>query len=161
MMGPLRVWTRYSLAVGYFATAVVVVAFIWFFGDFLLRAPEYYPFWDAHNFRSLAITAQSKVQSMLAGEPNSWSLAGWGFAHQYNALFGLPLVPAFTAFGVSWYVYGMAVAVIYGTAASLAVGAIAVVLLAGYRPSIILLTFATTAFIAVTRSAGWYSTIFL
>jgi hypothetical protein len=25
-MNPLRVWTRYNLAVGYFATAVVVVA---------------------------------------------------------------------------------------------------------------------------------------
>jgi hypothetical protein len=54
----------------------------------------------------------------------------------------------------------MAVAVIYGTAATLAVGAIPVVLLAGYRPSIVHLTFALTAFVAVTRSAGWYSTIY-
>ena len=160
MTNPLHVWTRYNLAVGYFATAVVIVAFIWFFADLLLRAPEYYPAWDQRMFYDFARVAQSKVQSILAGEPNSWSLAGWGLAHQYNALFGLPLVPAFTAFGESWYVYGMAVAVIYGTAASLAVGAIAVVLLAGYRPAIVLLTFAITAFVAVTRSAGWYSTIY-
>jgi hypothetical protein len=161
MINPLRVGTRYNLTVGYFATAVVIVTFTWFFADLLLRAPEFYPDYDPRIHYGLARAAQWKVQSMLAGEPNSGSLSGWGFSEQYNVLFGLPLVPAFTAFGESWYVYGMAVAVIYGTAATLAVGAIAVVLLAGYRPSIILLTFATTAFIAVTRSAGWYSTIFL
>jgi len=160
MTNPLHVGPRYYLVVGYFTTAVVVVAFIWFFADLLLRAPEYYPAWDQRFMYYHAGVAQSKVQSILAGAPNSWSLAGWGLAHQYNALFGLPLVPAFTAFGESWYVYGMAVAVIYGTAASLAVGAIAVVLLAGYRPAIVLLTFASTAFVAVTRSAGWYSTIY-
>jgi hypothetical protein len=161
MINPLRVWTRYKLAVCYVATAVVIVAFTWLFADLLLRSAEFYPNFDPRIHYGLARVAQSKVQSILAGEPNSWSLSGWGFAHQYNALSGLPLVPAFTAFGESWYVYGMAVAVIYGTAATLAVGAIAVVLLAGYRPSIILLTFATTGFVAVTRSAGWYSTIFL
>ena len=160
MTNPLHVGPRDYLVVGYFTTAVVVVAFIWFFADLLLRAPEYYPAWDQRFMYYHAGVAQSKVQSILAGAPNSWSLAGWGLAHQYNALFGLPLVPAFTAFGESWYVYGMAVAVIYGTAASLAVGAIAVVLLAGYRPAIVLLTFAITAFVAVTRSAGWYSTIY-
>ena len=160
MTNPLHVGPRYYLVVGYFTTAVVVVAFIWFFADLLLRAPKYYPAWDQRFMYYHAGVAQSKVQSILAGAPNSWSLAGWGLAHQYNALFGLPLVPAFTAFGESWYVYGMAVAVIYGTAASLAVGAIAVVLLAGYRPAIVLLTFASTAFVAVTRSAGWYSTIY-
>jgi len=148
------------LTVGYFATAVIVVAFIWFFADLLLRTAEFYPGYDPRNFYDLARTAQSKVQSLLAGEPNSLSLAGWGFAHQYNALFAVPLAPVLMVFGESYYTYGMAVALIYGTAASLAVGGIAVALLAGYRPSIILLTFAATAFVAVTRSAGWYSTIF-
>src|SRR6266436_7438858 len=160
MINPLRARTQYSLAVGYFATAVAIVAFIWLFADFLLRAPEFYPAWDQRTFYGLARGALSKVQSIFAGEPNSWSLSGWGLAHQYNMLFALPLAPILRAFGESWYVYGMAVAVIYGTAATLAVGAIAVVLLAGYRPSIVYLTFAATAFVAVTRSAGWYSTIF-
>src|ERR1700730_5357740 len=160
MMNSLRMWKRYNLAAGYFATAVIVVAFIWFFADLLLRAAEFYPGYDPRNFYDLARTAQSKVQSLLAGEPNSLSLAGWGFAHQYNALFAVPLAPVLMVFGESYYTYGMAVALIYGTAASLAVGGIAVALLAGYRPSIILLTFAATAFVAVTRSAGWYSTIF-
>jgi hypothetical protein len=160
MINPLRVWARYNLAVGYFATAVVIVVFIWLFAHLLLRAPEFYPPWDQRNFYNLAKEALSKVQSIIAGEPNSWSLAGWGFAHQYNVLFGLPLAPVFMALGDSWYVYGMAVALIYGTAATLTVGAIAVVLLAGYRPSIVFLTFAATAFVAITRSAGWYSTIF-
>jgi len=159
-MNPSRVWTRYNLTVGYFATAVIVVAFIWFFADLLLRTAEFYPGYDPRNFYDLARTAQSKVQSLLAGEPNSLSLAGWGFAHQYNALFAVPLAPVLMVFGESYYTYGMAVALIYGTAATLAVGGIAVVLLAGYRPSIVLLTFAATAFVAVTRSAGWYSTIF-
>jgi len=152
--------TRYRLAAGYFVIAVAVVAFTWFFADLLLRSPEYYPAWDQRNFYYLTKIAQSKVQSILAGEPNSWSLAGWGFAHQYNALFALPLAPVLMAFGDSWYVYGMAIALIYGTTASLAVAAITVVLLAGYRPSIVLLTFATTAFVAVTGSAGWYSAIY-
>jgi hypothetical protein len=148
------------LAVCYLVTAAVIVSFIWFFADCLLRAPEFYPAWDQRNFYLLARVALTKVQSILAGEPNSWSLAGWGFASQYNALFGLPLVPVFAAFGESWYIYGMAVAVIYGTAAALGVGAIPVVLLAGYRPSILYLTFAVTAFVAVTGSAGWYSTVY-
>jgi hypothetical protein len=160
MINPLRVWARYNLAVGYFATAAAIVVFIWLFAHLLLPAPEFYPAWDQRNFYTLAKGALSKVQSIIAGEPNSWSLAGWGFAHQYNVLFGLPLAPVFMAFGDSWYVYGMGVALIYGTAATLAVGAITVVLLAGYRPSIVLLTFAATAFVAITRSAGWYSTIF-
>jgi hypothetical protein len=160
MINPLHAWTRYSLAVGYFATAVAIVAFIWLFADFLLRAPEFYLAWDQRNFYGLARGALSKVQSILAGEPNSWSLSGWGLAAQYNMLFALPLAPVLWAFGDSWYVYGMAVALIYGTAATLAVGAIPVVLLAGYRSSIVYLTFAATAFVAVTRSAGWYSTIY-
>jgi hypothetical protein len=160
MTNPLRVWTRYNLAVGYFATAVVIVAFTWFFADLLLRAAEFYPGWDPRSFFGLAKVAHSKVQSILAGEPNSWSLSGWGLGQQFNALFALPLAPVLAAFGESLYIYGMAVALIYGTAASLAVGAIAIVLLADYRPSIVLLTFAATAFIAVTRSAGWYSTVF-
>jgi hypothetical protein len=159
-MNPLRGWTRYSLAVGYFATSVVIVAFIWLFADFLLRAAEFYPAWDQRLFYDLARGALSKVRSILAGEPNSWSLSGWGLAHQYNMLFALPLTPVLRAFGESWYIYGMAVALIYGTAATLAVGAIPVVLLAGYRPSIVYLTFAATAFVAITRSAGWYSTIY-
>ena len=87
MINPLCVWTRYSLAVGYFATAVVIVAFIWLFADFLLRAPEFYPAWDQRHFYDLAREALSKVRSILAGEPNSWSLSGWGLAHQYNMLF--------------------------------------------------------------------------
>jgi len=159
MINPLHAWTRYSLAIGYFATAVAIVAFIWLFADFLLRAPEFYPAWDQRVFYGLAREALSKVQSILAGEPNSWSLSGWGLAAQYNMLFALPLAPVLGAFGDSWYVYGMAVAVIYGTTATLAVGAIPVVLLAGYRSSIVYLTCAATAFVAVTRSAGWYSTI--
>jgi hypothetical protein len=159
MINPLSVWTRYNLAFGYFITVVIIVTFIWLFAEVLLRAPEFYSGWDARNFYGLAKGAQSKVQSILAGEPNSWSLSGWGFAHQYNMLFALPLAPVLVAFGDSLYIYGMAVALIYGTAATLAVGAIAAFLLAGYRPSIVLLTFASTAFVAVTRSAGWYSTI--
>src|SRR2546423_7507446 len=147
MTNPLRVWTRYNLAVGYFATAVVIVAFTWFFADLLLRAAEFYPGWDPRSFFGLAKVAHSKVQSILAGEPNSWSLSGWGLGQQFNALFALPLAPVLAAFGESLYIYGMAVALIYGTAASLAVGAIAIVLLAGYRRSIVLLTFAATAFI--------------
>jgi hypothetical protein len=161
MTNPLRVWARYKLAVGYFATAVAIVVFIWFFARLLFPAPEFYPAWDQRNFYNLATKgAISKVQSIIAGDPNSWSLAGWGLAHQYNVLFALPLAPVFIVFGDSWYVYGMAVALIYGTAATLAVGAIAAILLAGYRPSIVFLAFAATAFVAVTRGAGWYSTIF-
>jgi len=97
---------------------------------------------------------------MLAGEPNSWNLSGWYLAQQHNTLFAIPLVPVLTAFGKSWYVYGMAIALIYGTASALAVGAITAVLLAGYRPLIVYLAFATAALIAVTRTAGWYSTIY-
>jgi hypothetical protein len=147
------------LAVGYFVTAAVIAAFIWLFADLLLQAPEFYPSMDQRNFHNLARVAQSKVQAILAGEPNSRTLSGWGFASQYSMLFALPLAPALMVFGESWYIYGMAVALIYGTTATLAVGAIAVVLLTGYRPSIVYLTFAATAFVAVTRSVGWYSTI--
>src|SRR5215510_7966880 len=111
-INPLRAWTKYYWAAGYFATAVVVVAFIWLFADLLLRSPEFYPAWDQRNFYDLARGALSKVQSIIAGEPNSWSLAGWGFASQYNMLFAIPLTPVFSAFGESWYVYGMAIAVI-------------------------------------------------
>jgi hypothetical protein len=155
-----RVWTQYRLAVGYFATAVVIVAFIWLFADFLLRTPEWYPAWDQRNFYNLARGALSKIQSMFAGEPNSWTLYGWGLGSQYNMLFALPLASIVGVFGESWYAYGMGIAVIYGTAACLAVGAVAAILLAGYRPSIVYLTFAVTAVVAVTRSALWYSTIF-
>src|SRR5260221_2647142 len=98
MINPLCVWTRYSLAVGYFATAAVIVSFIWLFGDFLLRAPEFYPAWDQRNFYALARGALSKVQSILAGEPNSWRLSGLGLAAQYNMLFALPLAPGPLAF---------------------------------------------------------------
>jgi hypothetical protein len=148
------------LAVGYFATVAVIVGFSWFFGDHLLEAPEFFPDYDPRIHYTLAKIAAERVHGILAGAPNSWTLSGWGFAHQYNGLFGLALVPAFTAFGESWYIYGMGVAVIYGTAASLAVAAITVVLLRGHRPAVVLLTFATTACVAATRSAGWYSTIF-
>jgi hypothetical protein len=158
-INPLRVWRRYSLTVGYVAIAATIVAFIWLFADFLLQAPEFYPPWDQRNFYCLAREALSRVQAILAGEPNSWRLTGWGLGSQYNLLFALPLAPILGAFGESWYVYGMAIAVIYGTAATLAVGAIAVVLLAGRRPSIVYLAFAGTALVAVTRSVGWYSTI--
>jgi len=74
MMNPVRVWTRYYLALGYFATAVIIVVFIWLFADFLLQAPKYYPAWDQRTFYGLARGALSKVQSILADEPNSWSL---------------------------------------------------------------------------------------
>jgi hypothetical protein len=160
MIKPLTASTKYKLLVGYLTTAVIIVAFIWLFADFLFDAPEFYPAWDQRNFYELASLARSKVQSIFAGEPNSWSLSGWGLGQQYNTLFALPVVPVFIAFGQSWYIYGLAVALIYGTAATLAVGAVAVVLLADYPPSIVFLTFAATALVAVTRSAGWYSTIF-
>jgi hypothetical protein len=160
MMNSMRVWKGCSLPVAYCTTVVVIVTFTWVFADLLLRAPEFFPAWDQRNFYELAKLAQSRVGSILAGEPNSWSLAGWGFAHQYNLLFALPLVPVFTEFGQSWYIYGMAIAVIYGTAATLSVGLIPVVLLANYRPSIVCLTFVFTAVVAATRSAGWYSTIY-
>src|SRR5262249_40042258 len=82
------------------------------------------------------------------------------FSTDYNALFALPLAPALIAFGASYYVYGMAIAVIFGTAASLAVSAVTAVILAGYcRPWVIYLAFAATAFVAATRSAIWFAVI--
>jgi hypothetical protein len=160
MIQPPREWTGYRSAILYIAIAAAIVTFIWLFADFLLRAPEFYLSWDQRLFYDLAIAAQSKVQSILAGEPNSWNLSGWHLAQQYNTLFALPLVPVLTAFGKSWYAYGMAIALIYGTAATLAVSAITAVLLAGYRPLMVYLAFASTALVAVTRTAGWYSTIY-
>jgi hypothetical protein len=149
-----------KFTVGYLAVVGVSLWFIWSLANLLFDRPEFYPGWDQRNFYALAIEAQSKVQSIFAGEPNSWSLSGWELSHQYNTLFALPLVPALIAFGQSWYVYGIATALIYGTAATLTVGALAVVLLAGYRQSTVFLTFAATSLVAVTRSAGWYSTIY-
>jgi hypothetical protein len=160
MEASLRVWRRYCTTVGYVATGVVVVAFIWLFSDFLFRAPEFFPSWDQRNFYNSTREALSKLQSIFAGDPNSWTLSGWGLGSQYNILFGIPLAPIIASFGDSWYVYGMAIAVVYGTAAILFVGAIAMVLLAGYRPLVVYVAFTATALIAVTRSAGWYSTVF-
>jgi hypothetical protein len=128
---------------------------MWFFGDFLLRTPEFYPNADPRNWYGLAGLAHA----LLAGEPNSWAPFRATLQSEYNALFALPLAPALIVFGQSYYVYGMAVAVIYGTAASLAVGAVAVVILAGYRPSVIYWTFAAAALVAATRSAVWWNVI--
>jgi hypothetical protein len=128
---------------------------MWFFGDFLLRAPEVYPLWDQRLYYRLAQVARA----LLSGEPNSWAPFLATLAREYNALFGLPLALPLTAFGESYYVYGMAVAVIYGTAASLAVGAIEVVILSGYRASVIYPAFAAAAFVTATRSAVWFAVI--
>jgi len=108
------------------------------FGDFLLRAPEFYPIWDQRVCYKLARVARS----LVAHEPNAWAPFKATLGSEYNAVFGLPLSPALMAFGEPYYVYGMAVAVIYGTTASLAVAAVAVVILTDYRPSVIFSTFA-------------------
>jgi hypothetical protein len=154
-MEPRRAKTKYIDAVGYLGISLLIVTFIWLFSDFLLRAPEVYPLWDQRMYYALARDARA----LLSGAPNSWAPFRATLAGDYNALFGLPLAPALMAFGESYYVYGMAVAVIYGTAASLAVGAVTVTILAGYRPSVIYSTFAATAFVTATRSAVWFAVI--
>jgi len=145
----------YRYLVSYLAVFVAILVFMWVFGDFLLRAPEFYPNWDPRNWYRLAGLARA----LLAGEPNSWAPFRETLQSEYNALYALPLAPALMAFGQSYYVYGMAVAVIYGTAASLAVGAVAGVIVAGYRPSVIYWTFASAALVTATRSAVWWNVI--
>ena len=150
-----RVRIKYLDGIGYLAVSLVVLTFIWLVGDFLLRAPEAYPLWDQRSYYKLAGLARA----LLAGEPNSWTPFWTTFSTDYNALFALPLAPALIVFGASYYVYGMAIAVIYGTAASLTVSAVAAVILAGYRPWVIFLAFAATALVAATRSAIWFAVI--
>jgi hypothetical protein len=154
-MEPRRVEIKYIDILGHLGIPLVIVTYIWFFGHFLLRAPGVYPLWDQQTYFRLARIAAA----LLSGEPNSWAPFRATLPSEYNALFALPLAPALMAFGESYYVYGMAVALIYGTAASLAVGAILVVILAGYRPSVIFPTFAAAAFVTVTRSAVWFAVI--
>jgi hypothetical protein len=154
-MGPRRIGIEYINYVGYPAISLVILTFMWFFGDFLLRTPETYPLWDQRLYYSLARVARA----LLSGESNSWAPFRATLGRDYNALFGLPLAPALMAFGESYYVYGMAVAVIYGTAASLAVGAIPVAILAGYRPSVIFPTSVAAAFVTATSSSVWFAVI--
>jgi hypothetical protein len=145
----------YRILLAYFVVSFAILAFTWVFGDFLLRASEFYPNWDPRNWYRLAGLARA----LLAGEPNSWTPFWATLQEQYNALITLPLAPALIGFGQSYYVYGMAVAVIYGTATSLAVGTVAVVILAGYRPGVIVWTFAAAALVTATRSAVWWNVI--
>jgi hypothetical protein len=142
-------------SIGYIGISIVIAIFMLLFGDFLLRAPEAYPLWDQRLFYNLARLARA----LLAGEPNSWAPFRATLSGLYNALFALPLAPALMAFGESYYVYGMAVAMIYGTGASLAVGAVVVVILGGYRPSVIYPAFVAAAFVTATRSAVWFTVI--
>jgi hypothetical protein len=154
-MEPRAAETKYIYAVGYLAVSLVIVIYIWAFSGFLLRAPEFYPLWDQRLYHGLAQVARA----LVSGEPNSWAVFRATLPNEYNALFGLPLAPALMAFGDSYYAYGMAVAVIYGTAASLAVGAIPVVILAGHRPSVIFVAFVTAAFVTAASSAVWFAII--
>jgi hypothetical protein len=140
---------------GYLALSIAILAFMWFFGDFLLQEPDFYPNWDPRNWYRLAGLARA----LLSGEPTSWAPFRATLQSEYNALFALPLAPALMVFDQSYYVYGMAVAVIYGTAASLAVGAVTVVVLAGYRASVIYWTFSAAALVTATRSAVWWNVI--
>jgi hypothetical protein len=154
-MEPRRGKLKHIYAAGYLSISLVIVAFMWSFGDFLLRAPEVYPLWDQRLYYGLARVARA----LLSGEPNSWAPFRATLPSEYNALFGLPLAPALMTFGESYYVYGMAVAVIYGTAASVAVGAVPVVILAGYRPSVIFPAFVAAALVTATSSAVWLAVI--
>jgi hypothetical protein len=146
---------RHLHLIGYLVIFLVILSFTSIFGDFLLQKPEFYPNWDPRNWYRLAGLARA----LVAGESGSWGPFWATMQEQYNALIALPLAPALIAFGQSYYVYGMAVAVIYGSAASLAVGIVTVIILAGYRPWIICLTFAATALVAATRSALWWNVI--
>jgi hypothetical protein len=147
---------KYIYAVGYLGVSLLIGTYIWFFADFLLRAPEFYPLWDQQYYFRLARIAEA----LLSGEPNSWAPFRATLSGEYNnAMFALPLAPALMAFGESYYVYGMAVAVIYVTAASLAVGAIPVLILADYWPFVSFTTFVAAAFVTATCSAMWFAVI--
>ena len=152
---PRMVDVKYINVLGFLVIFLLILVYISFFGDLLLRAPEVYPLWDQRNYYRLAHLARA----LLSGELNSWAPFRAALGQEYNPLFALPLAPALMAFGESYYAYGMAVAVIYGTAASLAVGAIETVILAGYRSSVVYPAFAAAACVTATRSALWFAVI--
>lgn len=146
-------WFRAS-ALGYVAVGILTVAFAGFFAQLLLSAPAYYPAIDQRHFLALAHVAHE----FLIGAPHSWLPFRATLPSQYNALFALPLVPAFSLFGESYYVYGMSVSLIYASAAALAVAAVSAVVLAGQSRGIMFAAFAATALFTITRSAVWFST---
>lgn len=139
---------------GYVAVGILTAAFAGVFARLLLLAPAYYPAIDQRHFLALAHLAHA----LLIGEPNSWLPFRATLPSQYNALFAVPLVPVFSLFGDSYYVYGMSVALIYATAAALAVAAVATYVLTGQSRRIMFAAFAATAFFTITRSAAWFST---
>jgi hypothetical protein len=139
---------------GYGLVVFLTAGFAALFANILLSGQAYYPAIDQRHFFGLVRVAHA----LIAGDPNAWLPFRESLPSQYNALFGLPLAPAFSIFGESYYVYGMSITLIYAVPGTLAVAGVAAFALADEGRGIVLVAFVATALCAITRSATWFST---